>query len=48
MTYNNHFNQPKVKQAVVGLVSFVPFRHFKQTPMQVVRHIKLIAHENHQ
>jgi hypothetical protein len=36
-----------MKKTVIGLVLFVPFRHFKQTPMQVVRHIKLIAHENH-
>jgi hypothetical protein len=34
-----------VKKAVIDLVPFVSFRHFKQTPMQVIRHIKLIAHE---
>ena len=36
-----------MERTVIGLDPFEPFIHFKQTPMQVVRHIKFITYENH-
>ena len=36
-----------MEEVGIGLVAFIPFSHLKQTPMQVVRHVKFKTHENH-